>query len=134
MVLSLVRVLVFAILMLFGSCLLHPPGVFVSVTGIWVLPDNFVPEIGHGLEVSVIGILSLLDCGSVHMLQLWVSCLAQQVSNLGMLGAWLCLATSAHSGMVIVKFMFKFSPTHVRLIFTSVVQILEGIFGLNELL
>ena len=46
----------------------------------------------------------------------------------------ICLATSACSGMGIVEFAFKFGPMHMRFVFTSVAQILDGIFCLNKLL
>ena len=65
------------ILLPFGCSLLDAPGVFIGVMGIWILPDNLLFQISHGLKVSAIWILCCLDCVGMHVLQLWVPCLAK---------------------------------------------------------
>ena len=70
-------ILVLAILLPFGCSLLDSSGVFVSIRDVRVLPNNFLLQIGHSLEVSAIRILGSLDCGSVHMFQLRISDLTQ---------------------------------------------------------
>ena len=42
-------ILMFAILMLLGSCLLNPPCVFVVIIAIGMLADNVLLDVGHGL-------------------------------------------------------------------------------------
>ena len=72
------QILVPAILVPFGRSLFDSSGVFISIRGVWVLSDNFLLQIGHCLEVCVIGFVhGSLDCGSMRVFQLGVSHLTQ---------------------------------------------------------
>ena len=123
-----------AILVLFGCSLLDPASVFIGITCVRVLPEDFLLQFSHGIKAGVGWILccSSVDAG-MHVIQTRILNLTKQISNLGLL---ICdiIGTSTDGGMSTVHFTFEFGPPHVWFVFSRVVQVLERGFCLDCLL
>ena len=104
MILSLIQILVFAILMLFGSCLLDPPCVFVIIITIWVPANNIVLNVSHGLKMSAVWLVfGPLNDDRVDVVWVWILNLFEWRSDLHLFRTRICTALSSHNRMCIVK-------------------------------
>ena len=78
-------ILMFAILLPFGCCLLDPPGVLIGIASVWMLLKDFLLQFSHGIKVGTVWIpCRAVDTG-MHMVQTWILHLTNQVSDLGLL-------------------------------------------------
>ena len=78
-----IAIRILAILLLLGRSPFDPTGVFIQITSIRVLPEDFLLQFFHGMEVGTIwiGCHSSVDAG-MHVVQTWIPDLAKQVPDL----------------------------------------------------
>ena len=95
-------VLMFAILVLLGSCLLDPSCVFIIIiVTIWVPSDNVLLDVSHGLKMSapVWLIFGSLNDNQVDVIQIWVFDFLEQRSDLHLFRVAFCTVLSSHNRM-----------------------------------